>query len=660
MKHFKHINLTGHCLHPSVVGAAVCCAMALSPGIQMASAAAAIAGERQVPAQSPMPKTETARYTLSVDNKPFDQAVEAVERATGYNISYSVDDVDSNHTVSFTVSNASLGEVIGALVKGQNLTYTVNRKHVILKKDTARQNAPKGRRLRVEGVVYDNGNEPLVGAVVSVAGTSVAALTDIDGHYSIDVPDTDTNWLQVSYVGFTPVSIAASKVPPDGTLDIHMVPAAGLNLDEVVVVGYGSIKKESLSSAISTIDGESLSNSLSVNTSGALAGKVAGINSRQTDGRPGGYTSITVRNMGTPLYVVDGVQMDEGQFNNIAYSDIESISILKDASAAIYGVRAANGVVVVTTKRGKKNTRNTISLDASYSWQRMFRFPEPADAETYIRARIQSATITGQNCQWTMDDIEKYRSGQLQETNWRDYVIDNYAPMYNVALSATGGSGNMTYYVSAGHTRQESLIRDSGFYQRTNLQSNITADFAENLHFTTQINGRLENTERTAWNRALGWNDAYESTLFSIYNNTPVMRPYANDNPAYPALCGGAVYTNPAILNRTHMGKENDRWFVVQANASLEWEIIKNLKLKGIVSYYTAYETYKGRNKSYKLYNYDVVNDRYNVIQDSKVASAWATSQYQQSFNTQLSLSYRKEWQTGSPVWRPTNTAIPA
>src|SRR5690606_19263776 len=126
-----------------------------------------------------------------------------------------------------------------------------------------------------------------------------------------------------------------------------------------------------------------------------LVGKMPGLNFRQTDGRPGSSTQLRIRNMGDPLYVIDGVQKDAGQFNNLDFNDIESISILKDASAAIYGVRAANGVVVVTTKRGKLNTKNTINLTANYGFQDLSRFPKPADAVTFVESFIQSETVQG-------------------------------------------------------------------------------------------------------------------------------------------------------------------------------------------------------------------------------------------------------------------------
>src|SRR5699024_5606702 len=154
-------------------------------------------------------------------------------------------------------------------------------------------------------------------------------------------------------------------------------------LEEVVVVGYGTTKKESLTSAISAITSKDIERSVASTTSGALVGKIAGLNSRQADGRPRASTELQIRNMGNPLYVIDGIQKDAGQFNNLDFNDIESISILKDASAAIYGVRAANGVIVVTTKKGSRNSDNVIEVTGNYGFQNLSAFPRPASAPLY-------------------------------------------------------------------------------------------------------------------------------------------------------------------------------------------------------------------------------------------------------------------------------------
>ena len=183
-------------------------------------------------------------------------------------------------------------------------------------------------------------------------------------------------------------------------------------LNEVVVQGFGiQQKKESLTGAISSINAKDVSRSLSTTVSGALVGKIAGINSRQTDGRPGASTSIQIRNMGTPLYVIDGVVKDEGQFNNLDQNDIEQVSILKDASAAIYGVRAANGVVVVTTKHGRTNQDLSVEVNGYYGWQSLSRMAKPANLRTYLDHYIASQTVQGSPYTYNKEDYQKWMAG---------------------------------------------------------------------------------------------------------------------------------------------------------------------------------------------------------------------------------------------------------
>lgn len=268
-----------------------------------------------------------------------------------------------------------------------------------------------------------------------------------------------------------------TTVPINGqtSFDIKLQPD-NTGLSEVVVVGYGTQKKESLTGAISTVTSKDIDRVHGGSTvSTALAGKLPGVTFRQAEGRPGASASIQIRNMGTPLYVIDGIQQDEGQFNNLAPNDIESITVLKDASAAIYGVRAANGVVVVTTKKGA-TSRNNINLNAYNGWQSFFRFPKvvtntpdflyyKADAQInsngfkYDDAAaswIPQTAIT----QDILDAAKKRTDPQYRSFDWRDYVLNNNgAPLNSVNVNISGGSDKVNYYVSGTNLYQNSCFR---------------------------------------------------------------------------------------------------------------------------------------------------------------------------------------------------------
>src|SRR5438067_2384310 len=214
-------------------------------------------------------------------------------------------------------------------------------------------------QVKVTGTVTDTTGEALTGVAIRIKGSQGGSTTDVKGQFSLTVPNANSVLL-LSYIGF-----ATTEFPLNGQTSVRVrLKATNSSLQEVVVTGYGTQKKESITGAISSVTSKDLDRVHAGSTvSTGLAGKIPGVTFRMSEGRPGASASIQIRNMGTPLYVIDGIQQDEGQFNNLAPNDIESITVLKDASAAIYGVRAANGVVLVTTKKGITG-RNAINVDA--------------------------------------------------------------------------------------------------------------------------------------------------------------------------------------------------------------------------------------------------------------------------------------------------------
>lgn len=583
-------------------------------------------------------------YSVSISDATFPRAVAAVEKATPYSLSYSTADIPADCRITIRARRASIKVIMAQMLRGLGMQYKIDGRHIVLQRTDSRAasgaTVPGGRR--VTGVVTDASGEALPGAVVNIKGTNVNTVTDLDGRYSITVADdTDEPTLHVSYVGYAPRTFKLPK--GQDSADFSLAEDASSSLDEVVVIGYGSIKKESVTSAISTLGADKLSKTLAINTSGAVAGKIAGVNFRQTDGRPGATTSINIRNMGTPLFVVDGVQMDEGQFNNIDFNDIESISVLKDGSAAIYGVRAANGVVVVTTKRGQRGQKCTVNINANYGWQSVFRYPQPADAATFVRARVQAATIQGTTQQFTPEEYALWQEGKepgYQSFDWKKFVLRNNAPQYNISASASGGSDHVNYYFGLGHTRQESLVNDYGYYERTNMQMNIDADISPTLRVMAQVNGRVEDNVTAAFNSYLSGHDGYWSAFFATENNLPTSQPYANGNHMYPANTSAAGYTNFATLKMSQAGKQTQHWMVFQGNAALEWTPLKGLKLKGLVSYFTAMERYKTRPRGYQLYSYNENTDTYSMVVDAQSNLFINRSQYTETLNSQLSADY--------------------
>lgn len=460
----------------------------------------------------------------------------------------------------------------------------------------------------VQGTVKDAQGNPLQGVTVqSKHNPAEGTTTDQDGRFNFTISAVDKTIVFRS-VGYTTLEVQAQAGAMEITLQTD-----DANIEEVVVVGYGTQKKESVTGAISSVQSEDLARSVATTTSGALVGKLAGVNSRMPDGRPGAATNINIRNMGNPLYVIDGVQKDAGQFNNLDFNDIESISVLKDASAAIYGVRAANGVVVVTTKKGKRGDQNQFSINSYYGWQSMFRFPRPASASTYIKSYIQSDAILGTpEPRYTMEDLAKWEEGTekgYRPFDWYDYILET-SPQTYISGAASGGSDKINYYLSAGHLNQKSIIRNYGGFNRTNVQLNLDADISSRLKVGGNLNGRIEKRRQPG---VPGADDTWQA-LFAIYRNLPTARPFANDNPLYPARTAANTETNFGMLNYDLSGEYQEAWRVMQLNFNAEYKLTNDLKIRGLVGYYLANKWMDNQEFTYKLYDYDEATDTYPVV----------------------------------------------
>src|SRR5690606_36371113 len=347
--------------------------------------------------------------------------------------------------------------------------------------------------IEVNGTVIDSQGLPLPGVTVMIQGTTTGVATDMDGRYTISVPGPESV-LQFSFIGFDAQEFVVGN---QSTINVTLSENLA-NLDEVLVVGYGVQKRGTITGAVSEVKSDELLRTPAVTTSGALVGKMQGVTARQTDARPGGNTSIQIRNMGTPLFVIDGIPSDAAQFNNLGQSDIESISVLKDAAAAIYGMRASNGVVLVTTKRGNTNQKQEVSQSRYDGIQNFTRYPQPANAFQHVRASAESEVNLGGTPTISQDDLAKWQQGTekgFQSFDYYDFIMKPNVPQASINASASGGSANTKYFFSVSHLDQDALI-DDYLFQRTNFQSNIDMTLARGLSVGTQLSGRLENREQ--------------------------------------------------------------------------------------------------------------------------------------------------------------------
>lgn len=343
----------------------------------------------------------------------------------------------------------------------------------------------------VKGSVKDSGGEPVIGATVQEQGTKNVAVTDLDGNFTIKL--TGDNPLQISYIGMKTTTVSTKgKTTVAVTLEDEATA-----LDDLVVIGYGSVRKRDLTGAVTSVNAEQIGNTPVANVSEALTGKMAGVNITTTEGSPDADVKIRVRGGGSlsqdnsPLYIVDGFPVES--ISDISPSEIESIDVLKDASStAIYGARGANGVIIVTTKSGHEG-KPQVNFNASHGWKKVTKLIDVMDPYNYAYYQYElgtAGTSSTTSDYGNYDDLEIWKS--VEGNDWQDQMFGRTGQqnMYNVNVS--GGSKDLKYNIGYSHTDEESIMVGSG-YSNNNVNAKLNAKL--NKWLTIDFTGRLAYTK---------------------------------------------------------------------------------------------------------------------------------------------------------------------
>ncbi len=376
--------------------------------------------------------------------------------------------------------------------------------------------------INVKGTVTDSTGEPLIGVTVLEKGTSKGTSTDIDGNFQITVADNAV--MRFSYVGYDQQEAKAAPV-----MNIVMKENANM-LDEVVAIGYGTQKKSVVTASISKVDGDELALTSPVRMDNALKGLASGVTVTSSSGQPGAAARVRIRGVGTinnsdPLYIVDGMPI-EGGLDYLNPADIASIEVLKDAaSGAVYGARAANGVVLVTTKQGKEG-KTKVTYDFSYGWQSVAKKRKVLNASEYAMMMNEGSINSGVAPLYA--DPASYGKG----TDWQDEVFNNNAPVMNHQVSVSGGSSRINYLLSLGYYDQEGIVGgnfDRSDYQRFTLRSNLGATLFDQSANRTWLNKATIQTN-LAYTRVkshdIEANSTWGSPLGSALAMSPILSPY--------------------------------------------------------------------------------------------------------------------------------------
>lgn len=455
-------------------------------------------------------------------------------------------------------------------------------------------------RPAVSGKVTDDKGEPIIGA--SVTSPIKSTMTDVDGTFSLDIPIGTE--IEVTYLGFKSYKI---KVSDANYLDIRLE-EDNVKLDDIVVVGYGVQKKESLTGAISNIKSDEIIKTKSPSLAQSIQGKVSGLRIRQQDGEPGQFRSdINVRGLGTPLFIIDGIVRDGADaFQRLNPEDIESISFLKDGTAAIYGMNSANGAIIVTTKRGAKG-KTKITLSSNIGISKPTDIPKMTNAAQYMEMRNDAAILGEGNPLVTKEELALWKQGApgYESANLYDDVFRKYSVQHQHTISMQGGSDNVSYFGSLGYARDESLLKSKDLnYDKYTFRSNADIKITNGLVAGINLSGRWDKTSQP-------WNSFFE--IFKQTRiNVPTYPAYANNNPDY--LATQEMGFNPIALADSDLtGYHTYHNKNFQSTFSLKYDLpfVQGLSIKGQLGYDYNQQKHKGIRKKYSTYTYSADNDEY-------------------------------------------------
>jgi TonB-linked SusC/RagA family outer membrane protein len=545
--------------------------------------------------------SQSGKVSIQLKDVTIKDLFQVVENQTSYKFLYR-DDAVENIQVSLDVLDTPLDKILNEVFAGTGFSYKIlaNNLIVVGSKELLQQ-------IKITGTVTDEKGNPLSGVTILVKGSTIGVLSDLSGKYSIN------NAPQNATLIFSFVGMATQEITTNGRMLIDVVlKEEAFGLEEVVVIGYGTEKKATLTGSVATVKGVDLVQNSSANVSNSLVGRLQGVIANNRSGQPGNDDSqILIRGFNSfgggtsPLIVIDGIP--DRDMNRLNPDDIESITILKDASAAIYGVRSANGVILITTKRGISG-KPSIHYDGSVEIQQLTRMDKREGAWQYMTYYNELAVNQGGTAPYSQADIDKYKAGNdpnYTSTDWIKAVFRKYAPQTNHSLSVNGGNEQVKYYFSSQYLDQTSNLRKSDEdFKEFNIRSNIDVSVSKNIKVNLDIAVRKEDT----WHSVYGIGGALHEAV-SMYPFLPVY--WTNGLPD----AGISNGRNPVLLTSSLPGY--DKITSLIANPKLGFDIklpyvVNGLSLSGYAAFDFNYRSEKLFNKPWDAYTYDKTKDIYN------------------------------------------------
>ncbi len=580
-------------------------------------------------------KLENIFVDFPARNITLKQVLDRISEQTDFVIAYETNLVNKHKRYTFTHAKGNVEKLLLEVAQKAEVKFKRVNDKLLVSSDRRNRSAVKIKvayEVELSGRVLDENGNGLPGASIIIKGTSNGTTTDIEGKYNLKV--SPGSILVVSFVGYATQEVTVGE---QTVIDVNLQPDAE-HLEEIVVIGYGSQKKVNVTGSVATVKTKELTQVPVALTSQALAGRLPGLVTKQSEGKPGSAPSISIRGFGNPLVIVDGIQQDN--FHHIDPNEIESFSVLKDAAAAVYGSRAGNGVILITTKRGNEG-QPAINFSAATSVQTPTVYPEFVDSWEYAVIQNEANEFAGRNPVFTEEQIQKFKEGNdpaYPNVNHYDHVIKKWSAMKTYNLNVSGGAENVDYFLSAGYMFQDGIYNSQGVnMKRYNIRSNVDVRLAKNLSVGMDL------STRTTFNDDVPFSS---QAIFQTIGTTTNQYPSAYPDPTKIPYVGRSSH-NPMIkINPDLGGYDNSGRQYLTGALSLKYEIpwVEGLSVKVKGNYVGDRSDRKAWTIPYSTYHYDWDNDAYTVAATGGRYSLTEQTNNGQTLTFQGLVEYQKEF----------------
>jgi TonB-linked SusC/RagA family outer membrane protein len=591
-----------------------------------------------------LPARADRKLTIRNHKGTLSEFFKEIEKQSDYRFFYNDELVKiEKGTYQLDVKNESIDEVLNTLLANTGLMYRkLDNNLIVISSRELLQN------VNVTGTVVDVNGEPIAGVNISVKGTTTGTATDVDGRFSLDVSQGAT--LTVSFIGYVSQEIVAGSRTSFRITLLEDMQA----LEEIVVVGYGTQKKVNLTGAVATLNASEIREIPASNLSNALSGRLGGVTITQNmGGRPGNSSSISIRAKGSwnntdPLYVIDGVVRDKFAFDGLDANDIENLSVLKDgASAAVYGSRSANGVILITTKKGSVG-KPVITYTGTIGMSDATKIPETESAydhSVFINDALTVQKVPANDFRYfTEDELEylKTHSYSWMDIGWKEPLLSHHS------LNVNGGNERVRYFIGGSYYYETGSF-DNMKFTKYNLRGNIEANITKDLVASLNLNTDVRNDRKPFWN-----NDNDSDNLYDLFGSllqfaSPYIPPYTSD--------GRPVgnYISNHSLELTRDGYNHRKYSNYEANVSLEYKVpfVQGLSVKLLYNVYNRHQFTKHFTRPFTVYVLRTEGEHNHIIIPDEVASTkqlnardWINERYDAGDSYQLNafVTYNRDF----------------